>query len=63
LVFVDCSAPDFDEGVLAGIAIRRADMLACVHARDGARPLAHGHRRSRGRLPRALLSRGMRWMI
>jgi len=37
LVFVDCSAPDFDEGVLAGIAIRRADLLARVHARD-----AHG---------------------
>ncbi len=37
LVFVDCSAPDFDESVLAGIAIRRADLLACVHARD-----AHG---------------------
>ena len=37
LVFVDCSAPDFDESVLAGIAIRRADLLVCVHARD-----AHG---------------------
>jgi predicted DCC family thiol-disulfide oxidoreductase YuxK len=37
LVFVDCSAPDFDESVLAGIAIRRADLLAHIHARD-----AHG---------------------
>ena len=37
LVFVDCSAPDFDESVLAGIAIRRADLLVCIHARD-----AHG---------------------
>ena len=37
LVFVDCSAPDFDEGMLAGIAIRRADLLARIHARD-----AHG---------------------
>jgi len=34
LVFVDCSAPDFDEGMLAGIAIRRADLLARIHARD-----------------------------
>jgi predicted DCC family thiol-disulfide oxidoreductase YuxK len=37
LVFVDCSAPQFDEGVLAGLAIRRADLMARVHARD-----AHG---------------------
>lgn len=37
LVFVDCSAPDFDEGVLAGIAIGRANLLASIHARD-----AHG---------------------
>ena len=37
LVFVDCSAPDFDENVLAGIAIRRADLMARIHVRD-----AHG---------------------
>ena len=37
LVFVDCSAPDFDESVLAGTAIRRADLLVCVHVRH-----AHG---------------------
>lgn len=37
LAFVDCSAPDFDEGVLAGMAIRRSDLLERVHARD-----AHG---------------------
>jgi predicted DCC family thiol-disulfide oxidoreductase YuxK len=37
LVFVDCSAPDFDEGVLAGISIARRHLLSSVHARD-----AHG---------------------
>ena len=37
LVFVDCSAPDFNEEVLAGITLRRADLLASIHARD-----AHG---------------------
>ncbi len=37
LVFVDCSAPDFDETVLAGIAIRRSDLINRIHARD-----AHG---------------------
>lgn len=37
LLFVDCSAPDFDEEVLAGVAIRRADLLEWIYARD-----AHG---------------------
>jgi predicted DCC family thiol-disulfide oxidoreductase YuxK len=37
LVFVDCSMPEFDESVLAGVPLRRADLLARVHARD-----AHG---------------------
>ena len=37
LELVDCSAPDFDETVLAGVGITRADLMAQVHARD-----AHG---------------------
>ena len=37
LELVDCSAPDFDETVLAGIGITRADLMARIHARD-----AHG---------------------
>jgi DCC1-like thiol-disulfide oxidoreductase len=37
LVFVDCSAPDFDETVLAGLPITRSDLMAGIHARD-----AHG---------------------
>jgi predicted DCC family thiol-disulfide oxidoreductase YuxK len=37
LVLVDCSAADFDETVLAGLPIRRADLMTAIHARD-----AHG---------------------
>jgi predicted DCC family thiol-disulfide oxidoreductase YuxK len=37
LILVDCSAPDFDETVLAGVPIRRADLMTAIHARD-----AHG---------------------
>ena len=37
LQFVDCSAADFDETVLAGIGLTRNDLLARIHARD-----AHG---------------------
>ena len=37
LELVDCSAPDFDETVLAGVPITRADLMARIHARD-----AHG---------------------
>ena len=37
LELVDCSAPDFDETVLAGVGITRADLMARIHARD-----AHG---------------------
>ena len=37
LELVDCSAPDFDETVLAGTGITRADLMARIHARD-----AHG---------------------
>lgn len=37
LELVDCSAPDFDETVLAGVGITRADLMAQIHARD-----AHG---------------------
>ena len=37
LQLVDCSAADFDESVLAGVAIRRHDLMALIHARD-----AHG---------------------
>jgi predicted DCC family thiol-disulfide oxidoreductase YuxK len=34
LVLVDCSAPGFDESVLAGLPIRREDLMALIHARD-----------------------------
>jgi len=37
LELVDCSAPDFDESVLAGVGIKRADLMDRIHARD-----AHG---------------------
>jgi predicted DCC family thiol-disulfide oxidoreductase YuxK len=37
LELVDCSAPDFDVGVLAGTGITRTDLMTCIHARD-----AHG---------------------
>ena len=37
LVLVDCSAADFDETVLAGLPIRRRDLMTAIHARD-----AHG---------------------
>jgi predicted DCC family thiol-disulfide oxidoreductase YuxK len=37
LELVDCSAPDFDESVLAGLPIRRQDLMTLIHARD-----AHG---------------------
>jgi len=37
LELVDCSAPDFDETVLAGTGIRREDLMTLIHARD-----AHG---------------------
>lgn len=37
LELVDCSAPDFDESVLAGLPIRREDLMNLIHARD-----AHG---------------------
>jgi len=37
LELVDCSAPDFDDTVLAGTGITRADLMARIHARD-----AHG---------------------
>jgi predicted DCC family thiol-disulfide oxidoreductase YuxK len=37
LELVDCSAPDFDESVLSGVGITRADLMARLHARD-----AHG---------------------
>lgn len=37
LVLVDCSAADFDETVLAGLPIRREDLMSAIHARD-----AHG---------------------
>ena len=37
LDLVDCSAPDFDDTVLAGTGISRADLMARIHARD-----AHG---------------------
>jgi predicted DCC family thiol-disulfide oxidoreductase YuxK len=37
LELVDCSAPDFDETVLAGTCIERAALMARMHARD-----AHG---------------------
>ena len=34
LELVDCSAPDFDDTVLAGTGIARADLMARLHARD-----------------------------
>ena len=34
LELVDCSAPDFDDTVLAGTGITRADLMARIHARD-----------------------------
>lgn len=37
LELLDCSAPDFDESVLSGVGITRADLMARIHARD-----AHG---------------------
>ena len=37
LELVDCSAADFDETVLAGVGIARADLMTRIHARD-----AHG---------------------
>lgn len=37
LELVDCSAPEFDESVLSGVGITRADLMARLHARD-----AHG---------------------
>ena len=37
LELLDCSAPDFDESVLSGLAITREDLMARIHARD-----AHG---------------------
>lgn len=37
LELVDCSAPDFDDTVLAGTGLTRADLMARMHARD-----AHG---------------------
>jgi predicted DCC family thiol-disulfide oxidoreductase YuxK len=37
LALVDCSADDFDETVLAGLPIRRADLMTLIHGRD-----AHG---------------------
>lgn len=37
LELVDCSAPDFDQTVLAGTPIRREDLMTLIHARD-----AHG---------------------
>lgn len=37
LALVDCSALDFDETVLAGVGITRADLMTRIHARD-----AHG---------------------
>ena len=37
LELVDCSAPDFDQDVLAGTGITRIDLMSRIHARD-----AHG---------------------
>jgi predicted DCC family thiol-disulfide oxidoreductase YuxK len=37
LLLVDCSSQDFDESVLAGLPIRRSDLMTLIHARD-----AHG---------------------
>ena len=37
LELIDCSAAEFDESVLSGVGITRADLMARIHARD-----AHG---------------------
>ena len=37
LELVDCSAPDFDETVLAGTGVTRTELMTRIHARD-----AHG---------------------
>jgi predicted DCC family thiol-disulfide oxidoreductase YuxK len=37
LELIDCSAPHFDETVLAGTGIRREDLMTLIHGRD-----AHG---------------------
>jgi len=37
LELIDCSAPEFDESMLAGVGIDRAELMARIHARD-----AHG---------------------
>jgi len=37
LEFIDCSAADFDDSVLAGTGIAREDLMDRIHARD-----AHG---------------------
>jgi predicted DCC family thiol-disulfide oxidoreductase YuxK len=37
LELIDCSAPDFDESALAGVGIKRSDLMDRIHARD-----AHG---------------------
>ena len=34
LVLVDCAAPEFDESVLAGVGIERADLMTRLHVRD-----------------------------
>jgi predicted DCC family thiol-disulfide oxidoreductase YuxK len=34
LELVDCSAPEFDESVLAGLGIRHSDLMRILHARD-----------------------------
>lgn len=34
LALVDCSAPDFDETVLAGSLFRREDLMRLIHGRD-----------------------------
>jgi len=37
LELVDCSAPDFDEGILSGTTVKRSHLMTYLHARD-----AHG---------------------
>jgi predicted DCC family thiol-disulfide oxidoreductase YuxK len=37
LELLDCSGPGFDESVLSGVGLTRADLMARIHARD-----AHG---------------------
>jgi predicted DCC family thiol-disulfide oxidoreductase YuxK len=34
LLLVDCSAPDWDETVLYGTLVSRADLMRVIHARD-----------------------------